>query len=205
MILNIARCPEKCLKMTLVFSLVIHLSFLIKLHTRAGVEEQVVLKSKKSNMTLINVVMLDNWERVEPVKKKKSSAGEIPRLLDKKKKIIIKRHEKVQESLSKEAMEVRESYITKVLQQIHRRKYYPAIARRMHLEGDVKLKFTLDKSGKILGTASVLNGCDHDVLNRAGVSTVEKAGPFPVFPKEIAAKKSSMTFVVTVDYSLKYQ
>jgi len=203
--LGIFITPERCIRLTLIFSIIIHLAMFIQFKRKGYTEDQVVLKSQKSNKTLINVVVLDKWEKIKPLKKHKSSAGEIPRLLDKKKKIKIKRKiKKVQVSLSKEALEAKESYITKVLRQIHRRKYYPSIARRMRLEGDVKVKFTLDKTGQVVGTAFLMEGCKYEILNKAGQSTVLRAGPYPAFPKDVAEKKSKMTFVVTVEYSLKY-
>ncbi len=203
-ILKFLSNPDKCLKFTLLLSVVIHLAFIVEFRRNREVN-QIILKSRKSDVTLINVIVLEKWEKLKPVERKKSPAGEIPHLLDKKKKIKIQRKkQEVKESLSQEVIDAKENYMTKVLRQIHSRKYYPSIARRMRLEGNVKLKFTLDKSGSLMGAAFILEGCKHKILNNAGQATIVRAGPYPPFPPDVASVKEKMTFIVTVEYSLKY-
>jgi TonB family protein len=72
----------------------------------------------------------------------------------------------------------------------------------MGMEGNVTIRFTLDRSGKIVDHPVIVKGNSHDVLNRAGVLTVTQAAPFPPFP-EGAALRDVMTFVVTIDYNLR--
>ena len=107
------------------------------------------------------------------------------------------------ESLSKEEIVAKERYERDILKKIHRMKYYPQYARRMGMEGDVTIRFTIDRSGRIINHPVILKKGEHDVLNRAGVLTITQAGPFPPFPEDVAQLRDMMTFVVTIDYNLR--
>jgi len=58
-------------------------------------------------------------------------------------------------------------------------KYYPASARRRGIEGDVDVSFKL-VSGGHAEQVKVLKGSGYAVLDRAAVTTVARAQPFPV-------------------------
>ncbi len=66
----------------------------------------------------------------------------------------------------------REDYLKLVLREVERNKFYPLIARRMGIEGRVKLKIVIGKEGELL-SVSVLSS-DSPVLKKAAVKTLKK-------------------------------
>jgi len=58
-------------------------------------------------------------------------------------------------------------------------KYYPASARRRGIEGDVDVSFMLVHGG-IAEHVELLKGSGYAVLDRAAITTVARAQPFPV-------------------------
>ena len=72
----------------------------------------------------------------------------------------------------KAAQKEREDYLKLVLQEIEKNKFYPLIARRMGIEGRVKLKIVIGKGGELL-SVSVLSS-DSSVLEKAAVKTLKK-------------------------------
>lgn len=192
------------LPLSIVISAVLHIIILFSSSVDSTESRQILLESRKADITFINYSeKMDRWDMVEPVRERPRIDGDFPMLYNKKKKIVnTSKSEPVAESLSAEAVKRRESYEREVLKRIHRMKYYPQFARRMGMEGDVTIRFTLDRSGKIVDHPFIVKGNSHDVLNRAGVLTVTQAAPFPPFP-EGAALRDVMTFVVTIDYNLR--
>jgi TonB family protein len=169
--------------------------------------KQIALDSEKSKTTIINYSSIRmKWEDVVPIKKIKSNAGEIPYLFKKKRKKISKKKPDENNrsvSLSSEALTAKENYETKIVKRIQRMKYYPLFARRRGNEGTVVLKFTLGKEGSLKGNVSLEKECAHGILNKAGVTTIKRAGPFPSFPEELAQVREEMTFIVNLEYSLR--
>ena len=192
------------LPLSIVISAALHIIILFSSSVDSTESQQIILESKKSDITFINYSeKMARWDMVEPVRERPPIDGDFPMLFNKKKKAVkIYKSEPVTESLSAEAVKERESYESEVLKRIHRMKYYPQFARRMGMEGDVTIRFTLDRNGKIVDYPLIVKGNSHDVLNRAGLLTVTQAAPFPPFP-DGAALKDVMTFVVTIDYNLR--
>ncbi len=73
---------------------------------------------------------------------------------------------------SKVAEKEREDYLKLVLREVQRNKFYPLIARRMGIEGRVKLKIVIGKEGELL-SVFVLSS-DSPVLKKAAVKTLKK-------------------------------
>lgn len=55
---------------------------------------------------------------------------------------------------------------------------YPPIARRLELEGTAWLRFEIDRQG-VAHDVEVSRSSGHDVLDRAALRSVERAGPLP--------------------------
>ncbi len=193
------------LRSSLVISMALHLIILFSPSFDNTQSKQIILESKKADITFINYSeKTARWDMVEPVRERAPFDGDFPLLFKKKKRVEREPHfEPMMESLSSEAVKVRESYESEVLKRIHRMKYYPQYARRMGMEGDVTIRFTLDSMGRLINHPVIERGSSHDVLNRAGVSTIARAVPFAQFPEDLAQAKENMTFVVTIDYSLR--
>ena len=73
---------------------------------------------------------------------------------------------------SKAVQKEREDYLKLVLREIERNKFYPLIARRMGIEGRVKLKIVIGKGGELLSVLVLLS--DSSVLKRAAVKTLKR-------------------------------
>ena len=107
----------------------------------------------------------------------------------------------VASSMSAHEVQVMENYESAVLQLINRNKYYPSFSRRTGQEGKVMLSFTITKNGCLKGPVSIVRACSHDLLNRAGVETINASVPFPVIPDELG--RQEMAFTVIIDFNLK--
>lgn len=55
---------------------------------------------------------------------------------------------------------------------------YPPIARRLELEGTAWLRFEIDRAG-VAHAVELARSSGHDVLDRAALRTVARAGPLP--------------------------
>ncbi len=64
---------------------------------------------------------------------------------------------------------------------IEDRKRYPLVARKREVEGQVLVQFTINLDGSLKGL-KILKKSPHGILNRAALSAVEDAAPFPKPP-----------------------
>lgn len=64
---------------------------------------------------------------------------------------------------------------------IETNKRYPLIARRQHWEGKVGVRFTINSSLKV-EDIKVVSSSGHQILDRAAISAIESASPFPAPP-----------------------
>ncbi|MCP5462230.1 MAG: energy transducer TonB [bacterium] len=90
-------------------------------------------------------------------------------------------------------------YEDTVKQYIQSAQKYPSSARRMRLQGVVKLEFALLPSGA-LHFVRVKEPCPYKILNESAQQSVKKASPFPAFPSDIDSKTLTMT--VDIVYKL---
>ncbi|MDI6854470.1 MAG: TonB family protein [Deltaproteobacteria bacterium] len=81
----------------------------------------------------------------------------------------------------------------------HRR--YPPLARARHLEGVVRLRFTLSNTGALSQGVQIVKPSGVDVLDEQASQCVLAAAPFPPFPPEL--HKNSLTVEVPIVYQLK--
>jgi len=88
----------------------------------------------------------------------------------------------VQRQVAKNSNVVRQTYLSKILTIIEGNKYYPRIARRRGLEGNILVSFLLKEDGYI-------NGLDTSggplLLRRAAKTAVKKSLPLPTTPSDI--------------------
>lgn len=108
---------------------------------------------------------------------------------DKSVKDIMKKNELSQETQEKIENDpipqtALSNYLNQVRVLIENKKFYPASARRMKIEGEVLLKFTLDRQGNIKNVLFIQKS-SFDPLNEAAMSALEQVRIFPAFPKEI--------------------
>ena len=80
------------------------------------------------------------------------------------------------------------SYLSKVRGKIEKNKKYPIIARKMDIEGVVKVKFGIDKKGKVL-FSKIVKTSGYGVLDRAAINAIENSEPFPAIPDKLGLEK----------------
>ncbi len=91
-------------------------------------------------------------------------------------------------------------YIAEIRARLEAAKVYPAEARRRGREGTVLLRFTLDRSGRLLDWA-IAAGSGEAALDEAAGDMAVRAAPFPSFPADFT--RSHLAMVVPVHFSLK--
>ncbi len=95
---------------------------------------------------------------------------------------------------------LKNAYLAELLQAIESRKFYPKIAKRRGMEGVVKVRFVLQKDGRIEKIA-VAEGSGYGVLDRAALKTVASIGAFKPIPE--ALKKERWEIVVPIRYQIE--
>lgn len=98
-----------------------------------------------------------------------------------------------------EDLQLRE-YAEKIRKLIKANKKYPSVARQREWEGRIKVRFTINSSGRVIKT-DVLSPGSYEVLNRAAEKLIKDTSPFPPLP--FSGRKNSLTLEVQVVYQLK--
>ncbi len=91
-------------------------------------------------------------------------------------------------------------YRARVRQEIEKRKFYPARARRQRRQGTVTVAFVLSRDGSI-GHLRLLKKCQYAVLGRTALAAVRKVGRFPPFPADI--QRQSWAFEIPLSYRIR--
>jgi len=92
------------------------------------------------------------------------------------------------------------SYEGILLGQLERNKRYPREARVRHQEGVAMLRFTLDRSGKLLAFR-LEHSSGHAALDEEVLEMIQRAAPLPPFPPEMT--QSTIELVVPLRFSLR--
>ncbi|MEQ6203764.1 energy transducer TonB [Sulfitobacter sp. HNIBRBA2951] len=79
-------------------------------------------------------------------------------------------------------------------------KTYPAKARSAKIEGEVQVRFTLDRYGALL-SAEVAQSSGSDVLDKAAVQTVEQLEKMPTPPNYLTG--TEFTLIIPLRYSFR--
>ncbi len=89
----------------------------------------------------------------------------------------------------------REAYLSALIREIERNKFYPRPARRRNLEGDIRVGLTVLCNGSIAGLR-VSGG--HKLLQEAAANAVRKAAPFTRPPGEVGCP-------LPINYSMRFR
>lgn len=92
------------------------------------------------------------------------------------------------------------SYDARVLRHLKKYKRYPVKAKRRHIEGNVRVRFEIDRLGQLI-SSSIIEGGQGGMLNRAAILQINRAAPFPHALSE--TKWQSRAYAVVIEYSLK--
>lgn len=95
---------------------------------------------------------------------------------------------------------VKTNYSGMVIEKIHTHKHYPIYAQKRGITGVVTLRFTLKKDGYLKGNIEKVRSSGNNILDEAGVKTIQKAAPFAPFPNDI--KEQELVFKVDIDFVL---
>lgn len=91
--------------------------------------------------------------------------------------------------------EIEERYITEVLNQIEKHKFYPRKARKRNIEGTVMITLAIDHNGQI---ASMQLTGSHKILRKAAKKAIKKTQPFSKPPASLVSPK-------TVSFGMTYR
>jgi protein TonB len=92
------------------------------------------------------------------------------------------------------------NYLTIIRNRIEENRNYPFLARRQGLEGMVIVIFSLNYNGS-LEDIKVKKSSGYKLLDQAALEAIEKATPFPPFPK--ALKEKTLSLVLPLCFKLK--
>ncbi|MFN3889864.1 MAG: TonB family protein [Beijerinckiaceae bacterium] len=98
------------------------------------------------------------------------------------------------------AEEVPESWRRAVVAQLGKHKRYPAQARLQRNEGEVAIRFKIDRKGKVL-SATVLRSSGFAALDAAALDLLRRAQPLPAFPQSM--RSAEIELVAPINYRLR--
>lgn len=93
-----------------------------------------------------------------------------------------------------------ERWQRKIVVHLNKFKRYPAAARASRKEGNVVISFTIDRYGRVI-RRDVLSGSGTVSLDKAALAILERAGPLPAPPDEIAG--STFDLSLPIEYRVK--
>ncbi len=91
-------------------------------------------------------------------------------------------------------------YQDMVKQRIEEARRYPLWAKRQGIEGAARLSFMVLPNG-LSRDVAIIRSSGFEILDDEAVATIKRAGPFPLFPKEISC--SSIHIETSIVFTLK--
>jgi protein TonB len=82
---------------------------------------------------------------------------------------------------------------------LERNKRYPRYSQIRHEQGTVKLRFTMDRTGRVLA-AQIVGGSGYPALDEEVLAMIHRAEPLPAFPPEMT--QSQLELIVPIRFSL---
>ena len=89
-------------------------------------------------------------------------------------------------------------YLNAVRDEIIRHLTYPASARLMHLAGTAQYEIVIDRQGRLLGLR-LLQSAGSDILDRAGIETIQQAAPFGPPPPDLTGERIGMVLTLNLE------
>lgn len=178
----------------LVISLLFHGVFFLTTGSVAGNSEQAPAERKVTRVSFRTEVAPQAAPlpqpkvpepKIEPRKKKAKKQREpVPKVEVPKPPSSPTAEAKVAGTVDDQAFieKARQKYLRQLMAHIEGYKSYPRAARRRRLEGDVKVAFTLQPGGRVIGLST---GGAHNLLNTAASDAVTAAQPMPKPPETL--------------------
>lgn len=88
-----------------------------------------------------------------------------------------------------------QTWQSRLLAHLERRKRYPAEARARRLQGVAQVRFTMDRSGRVL-SAALERSSGHAALDREALALLQRAQPLPPPPPETTGDRLTLTVPV---------
>jgi protein TonB len=92
------------------------------------------------------------------------------------------------------------SYLSHLRYEINRVWQYPDEAQKNALEGELTLRFVIDKSGTVQKVGLIYSS-GHNILDREAIHTIHAAGPFLPFPDSFSIERLNVLASFVYDYS----
>lgn len=90
-------------------------------------------------------------------------------------------------------------YAQDVASELNRHKVYPEMALRLRHQGQVKVRFRIERTGRVL-SAEIIEPAKYDSLNVAAQRLIQNIQNFKPFPAEV--KEATWLFTVPIEYTL---
>ena len=94
----------------------------------------------------------------------------------------------------------KDRYYAELAAWLERHKRYPSQARKMRQEGIVRVRFVIDRSGKVL-SHRIETSSGHTALDRAASELLRRSSPMPPIPASM--NRSRLEIVVPIAYRLR--
>lgn len=91
-------------------------------------------------------------------------------------------------------------YYGKLAAWLNRHKRYPAAARRSRQTGTVRVRFTIDRKGRVL-SKRIVSSSGHSALDKEVEAMLRRANPMPKIPREL--DRSTLTVTLPVIFNLR--
>lgn len=92
------------------------------------------------------------------------------------------------------------NYYGRLASWLNRHKRYPAQARRQRAQGTVKVRFTIDRNGRLL-SHQMVSSSGHRLLDQEAEAMLKRASPMPTIPA--ALNRSRLTVTLPVNFKLR--
>lgn len=97
------------------------------------------------------------------------------------------------------ARRAQQRYLRELMAWLARHRTYPDAAKKAKLQGIVHVRFTLDRTGRLLA-AAVDRGPGVAILEQAAIDVLQRANPMPPIPESMGL--SRLTLTLPIEYSL---
>ena len=91
------------------------------------------------------------------------------------------------------------SYAAKIRSWLYAHKIYPRRARMRHEEGNVRVRFVIDRAGMLI-EGVVLQGSGNSTLDEEAAAMMQRASPFPKAPTDVPGER--IEFVAPIEFTL---
>lgn len=101
--------------------------------------------------------------------------------------------------LSKKAVRAQKKYLGELMAWLAKHKEYEASLKKEGIEGIVKVRFTISKTGEIV-SAEIAESSGSSKLDAAALSVLKNANPVPAIPSLM--ERDQLTLTLPIDFSL---